>query len=195
MNPLHEFVNTVSPISLSSFEKIKPFLIEINIKAGEVLCKIGEVVKYGYLIQDGLITSAIPVNTDKIFIRGIYKSDDFIGPHPALMVDIPSSFEYKAITDCTLIQFEYEKIRELYYENPDLLRFGYKTLELFYINLEETVVSLGTRDAKDRYLEFRETYATVEKLIPLNQVASYLGITSIQLSRIRKVLKSENLLN
>lgn len=194
MHPLHEFANTISPISITSFEKIKPYLIQKSIKAGDVLCKIGEVVKSGYLIEKGIIISSIPVNEDKTFIRGIYKCDDFIGPHPALMVDIPSSFEYKAVTDCEIVQFEYEKIRELYYENPDLLRFGYKTLEQFCINLEETVVSLGTRDAKDRYLEFRETYAVVEKSIPLNLVASYLGITSIQLSRIRKVLKSENLL-
>jgi len=194
MHPIHQLANTISPISNTSFEKISHFLHERTIKKGTILCNINETAKYGYFIKSGIISSSINFGNGKTFVRGLYIKNQLVGPHPSLVANVPSSFIYETLNDCVVIEYEFEKIRDLYYENPDLLRFGYKVLEQFYLNLEETIISLGTRDAKDRYLEFRETYAEVENAIPLQLTASYLGITPIQLSRIRKSLKEEGLL-
>ncbi len=194
MNTLYQLANTISPISSTSFKKMSEFFNEKTIKKGTVLCDINETAKYGYFVKSGVVSSSICFGNGKTFVRGLYIKNQLVGPHPSLVVDKPSSFIYEALTDCEVIEYEFEKIRNLYFENPDLLRFGYKILEQFYLNLEETVISLGTRDAKDRYVEFRETYAEVEKSIPLQITASYLGITAIQLSRIRKVLREEGLL-
>ena len=40
-------------------------------------------------------------------------------------------------------------------------------------------------DASERYASFRQEYPDLENQIPQYQVASYLGITPTQLSRIR----------
>ena len=44
--------------------------------------------------------------------------------------------------------------------------------------------------AKERLIEFRNKYKILENLIPHTDIASYLGITNISLSRLRKDLMS-----
>ncbi len=43
-----------------------------------------------------------------------------------------------------------------------------------------------SQDATTRYLEFMDNHPTLINRIPLNYIASYLGITQQSLSRIRK---------
>ena len=46
-------------------------------------------------------------------------------------------------------------------------------------------------DATQRYLKLCKKIPDIESLIPQYQIASYLGITPVQLSRIRKKMKVE----
>jgi len=47
-------------------------------------------------------------------------------------------------------------------------------------------------DAKEKYLFFRQLYPSLEERIPQYQIARFLGITPIQLSRIRRNLCSKD---
>ncbi len=48
------------------------------------------------------------------------------------------------------------------------------------------MVQYATVTAKERYIMFKEEYADIEEEIPQYIIASYLGITPTQLSRIKK---------
>jgi len=57
--------------------------------------------------------------------------------------------------------------------------------ELEYKTQKEILL---TKNAEERYMTFREMYPGLEKFISQYHIASYLGITSVSLSRIRKNL-------
>ena len=48
---------------------------------------------------------------------------------------------------------------------------------------------LSSLDAKQLYLKLQKEKPQILKSIPLNYIASYLNITPVQLSRIRRELK------
>ena len=50
---------------------------------------------------------------------------------------------------------------------------------------EKREIELVTMEAKDRYVIFQEEHPQIEQLIPQYHIASYLGISPTQLSRIR----------
>jgi hypothetical protein len=50
--------------------------------------------------------------------------------------------------------------------------------------------SLLQQNAKERYLSFLETYPNLADRIPQYQLASYLGITEVSISRIKNALPS-----
>ncbi len=65
-----------------------------------------------------------------------------------------------------------------------------KILQHLYDDLQKTIINLGTLNAKERYLKLLKRISGIEDLIPQYQIASFLGITPIQLSRIRKSIIS-----
>ncbi len=60
-----------------------------------------------------------------------------------------------------------------------------RILELEWIKKERHDIRMVTNDATTNYLVFRKEYPGLENQIPQYHIASYLGITPIQLSRIR----------
>ena len=61
-------------------------------------------------------------------------------------------------------------------------------MEDAYIKKEKRIFELSMLDATDRYLKIRKDLPNIEKQIPQYQIASFLNITPVQLSRIRKDL-------
>ena len=60
--------------------------------------------------------------------------------------------------------------------------------EIFYASLENRTIELATLTAKDRYIKLKNRIPNIDNLIPQYHIASHLGITPIQLSRIRRDL-------
>jgi len=68
----------------------------------------------------------------------------------------------------------------------DVANLYAKILERIFIQYENRNLELISMDATERYLKLREQIPNIDDLIPQFQIASYLSITPVQLSRIRK---------
>ncbi len=60
--------------------------------------------------------------------------------------------------------------------------------EYEYIELERRIFMLQKETAENKYLDLIKNQPLLVKEIPLNYLASYLGITQRHLSRIRKTI-------
>jgi hypothetical protein len=58
--------------------------------------------------------------------------------------------------------------------------------EQFFVWNEKKQLDMALLDAKERYLIFKTEYSGIESVIPQYHIASYLGISPTQLSRIRQ---------
>jgi hypothetical protein len=58
--------------------------------------------------------------------------------------------------------------------------------EMQYVELEKRIVSFQKQNAKQRYEELLKNHPNYIQYIPLNNLASFLGITIRHLSRLRK---------
>lgn len=191
MEVLYQFSNKITPISREAFALVSPYLKHFKCEANTVLCNVGEESKYVFFIVSGIVRTSTETEKGKIFTRELYTNNQFCGPMSDMIKNKPSSYLYETLTDCEIIRSEHKEVQKLYDEHPDLMRFEIKMLEFAYIKMEKTIISLGTKDAKERYLSLLNRIEGIEYLIPQYQIASYLGITPIQLSRIRKGLKEK----
>lgn len=146
--------------------------------------------KLGF-VADGLFYMAIDREDGSFFTK------DFLGNNQFLLASFnpakPSLVNIRAITDSVVLDAKYSRIQALFLQHEDfaaLCRRGMeKKLEFLYGKLE----TMAMLEAKDRYLLFQKDYGLLEAEIPQHLIASYLGITPTQLSRIRKKLsKSVN---
>lgn len=191
MNSLFKFVNEATNISEDTFKLITPYLTDINCKANTILCKAGDEARYLYFIKSGIIRASITTDKGKVFTRELYSENQICGPYSDIIQNGASTYTFEALTDCEIIQSEHKETRKIHHDIPEFMHFKIKMLELAYTKMEKTINYLGTKDAKERYLHLLKRFNGIEKLIPQYQIASYLGITPIQLSRIRKSLKEE----
>jgi hypothetical protein len=73
---------------------------------------------------------------------------------------------------------------------PQLKMIAAKLTESAYLNVTSRMESLITLSAEQRYLELIKRRPNLLAEIPLYLIASYLGITDVALSRIRKKIIS-----
>ena len=112
----------------------------------------------------------------------------FIGAYTSLLTKTPNRITQQALTDCELYVADYNLIEELYARYHQFERFGRKIAEHYFLEKEKKELEMGLLEAKDRYLIFQKEFSGIENLIAQRHIASYLGISQTQLSRIRRKL-------
>ncbi|WP_223683205.1 Crp/Fnr family transcriptional regulator [Flavobacterium hibisci] len=108
------------------------------------------------------------------------------------MLQTPSNFTIEALEDCVIINIDYKKYMKLINENEDLKNFYIAHLEKnWIIEKEQREVALVMQNATERYVQLLEKHTDIADRIPLLHIASHLGITPTQLSRIRKSVEKD----
>ncbi|MCW3085846.1 MAG: cyclic nucleotide-binding protein [Bacteroidetes bacterium] len=101
-------------------------------------------------------------------------------------VSMKPSFEViQSLEDSTLIQLSHSALENLYTRFPETERLGRIIMEAYYIKLEERLLNIQFKTAKERYKNFIQSKPSLLQRTSLGQIASYLGITQETLSRIR----------
>ena len=104
-----------------------------------------------------------------------------------------SSIFIQTVTKCKIIIFDYEEFIELSLKYNVLEKILNKVLLNYMVKKQQREIELLSLDAKDRYIQFIKNNSILSKKLPQFHIASYLGITSTQLSRIRKQLNNQHM--
>ena len=92
---------------------------------------------------------------------------------------------FQASTDIELISLDAGAFEKLMIENLEIRNFGNAVLKNELEAKVRKEIGLTSLTAKERLLQFRQDFHMLENLVPHGEIASYLGITTISLSRLR----------
>lgn len=90
------------------------------------------------------------------------------------------------LEDCELYELKVEDLNNLYNQDIHIANWGRRLAEKELLKLESRIISSELRSATDRYDELITNSPSLIQRVPLKHIASYLGITPVSLSRIRK---------
>lgn len=186
MNNIFTFLNSISDVSEETYLEFQKIANFKTVEAGTQIVKMNEIPTKVYLLVSGSVRCYLSTESGKEFNKTFCLPISLIASLTALLNKSPSVFTFQALTDCELYEVEFSKIMDLCNKYPFVNSLYAKVLEQVYVKYEKRLVELISLDAKDRYLELRKQIPNVDKLIPQYHIASYLGITAVQLSRIRK---------
>lgn len=178
------------PITDSSFELLKGLVEFQALPKDEMLLGEGKTARHIHFIVKGALRTYIVDEAGNVYTKNLFMEGDFAGSKVSLLLQKPSSFNLQALEDCILINLDFKRYRALIDTHNDLKNFYIAYLEKnWVIGKEQREISLVMENATDRYLALLKKHPDMAGRIPLQHIASHLGITPTQLSRIRKDLK------
>lgn len=192
LNNLKLAFESYYPISQKSWKLIENITEFQTIKKGETLLQNGEIAKNTHFIAKGILRTFITDERGNFYNKNLFLENSFAGSKVSLMLQTPSNFTIEALEDCILININYAKYIKMINENEDLKNFYIAQLERnWIIEKEQKEVALVMENATERYIKLLEKHPDIADRIPLFHIASHLGITPTQLSRIRKSLEKD----
>lgn len=98
----------------------------------------------------------------------------------------PAFYALGVLEDTEVFSLGYDTLEKLYISIPKLERF-FRILTQNGFHLYQLRITANlSKTAEERYAEFQELYPGLEQRISQKHIASYLGITPVFLSKIRK---------
>lgn len=157
---------------------------QISFSKNEEIVAIGERCNDLYFVESGLLRGYY-LDDGKEITNWFAQEDEFATCFYSFVAQKPSVEVIEALEDTTLLKFSYSKLQELYLKFPETERLGRIIMETYYIKLEERLLNIQFKTAKERYKHFAQHKSSLLQRSSLGQIASYLGITQETLSRIR----------
>lgn len=187
---LREKIDSYSFISDESWGLIQSLVRFRELKKDEIFLHHGEVALDIQFLCKGAIIAYFSDQNGNTYNKNIFMENDFVGSTVSMMKKTPSNFTLEAVTDSVIIEMNYEKYRNFIMDQPDLTKFYIAFLERnWVVEKEEREISIVMENATDRYIQLLAKHPDIDKKVPQLHIASHLGITPTQLSRIRKSLK------
>lgn len=188
LNPSLSYLNSFIDVSEETFGKLQRISSFKHVEANRPLAKAGEVASKVYLLVSGIMRVYLSSETGKEYNKNFFMPLSFVGSYTSIIKKQPSKLTYETLTDCKLYEIDFNEIVRLCQVDIEISNLYNKILEKIFMTYEERQLELISMDAKQRYLQLRKRLPNIDSVIPQYQIASYLSITPVQLSRIRKTL-------
>jgi CRP-like cAMP-binding protein len=182
---LHQFIDSESDDFKESIQKAKKSFTLLNLKKNEYLVKEGEICQYFCYVESGILQHSILVlgeeKTSYLALRNTVTSS-----LSSFLFNKPSRKSVKAIFDCKLRVIDIHTFRDLIKTNKAFNLFYYNLIEKQICLIDDYRIDLLTLTPEERYNKLLLTEPKLLQEVPLHYLASFLGISSRHMSRIRK---------
>jgi CRP-like cAMP-binding protein len=185
-NDLIQYLNNYIQLSKENAELIINHTEEKNYKASEFFIESGEKCNQMAFLISGVFRFCFIDNKGNEVTSYFMKENDFVCNITSFFEFSVSSGSIQAETNCSVVQFSRTSWDLFCNTIPEWENSFQKIVNetlVTKINFQRSLLNL---DAKDSYLQFLKTYPSILQRVPLNHIASFLGITPFSLSRIRK---------
>ena len=155
---------------------------EFFIKEGDNSTEIG-------FVLEGVFRSFYIDKNGKDITKYFYAEGSMLFSYLSYLINESSEYDIQSIEESTILVIKVSELEKMMEGNYQLLLLYKKLLDEALVMKEEHAKSFKLMDSKERYEEFHKKYSFIEQRVKQHQLASYLGVTPVTLSRIRKKLR------
>lgn len=175
-------------LPLEEWRYLSVRLTHKNFKRGSFLVRAGDLSGDFYFILKGLVRSSYPNQSGRATIKSFARELEMTGPILAWLAREPSVLDICALENTETLAFPPRLIPDLLQRHPAWQAIVEGYVKALARKMEDRARSFLESAAEQRYLDFLSAEPALSNRLPLNQVAAYLGITDVSLSRLRRRL-------
>jgi len=179
-----------------SEEELDQFVSEFKItkiKKRQFIIQPDFVAKYRNYVVKGALRAYVIGGQGQEHTISFAIEDWWISDYNSYIYQQPATMFVMALEDTVLLQLDFEAETKLKNTNPKFETFFRITAERTAAFFQRRIILNLTSTAEERYESFIEKYPSIVQRVPQYALASYLGMTTEFLSKIRnKKLKKKS---
>lgn len=182
---MKEFLESTGLLSSAEIEETMAHTKRLHFKKGDYLIREGEVCKQAGYVQTGCFRSFYHSSGREETTYCFRFAGSFVAAYSSFLTGEPTAECIQATMDSEILSLSKDYIIKLQEENRSWLKLMKELAEKEFIEMEKRIFVLQKESAEKRYENLLNNHPEYLQHIPLNYLASYLGITQRHLSRIR----------
>ncbi|MGO3195614.1 MAG: Crp/Fnr family transcriptional regulator [Sphingobacterium sp.] len=183
---IDQILDQIYGMHTESKNRLMNCITTVAFRKGHILMKADRVEKSIYFIKKGIVRAFAPLADQEITF--------WFGEEGETILSMKSYVENKKgyenielLEDCDLYELKIDTLNELYFEDIHIANWGRKLAQSELLKTESRMISSKLLSAKERYDELIVNSPSIVQRVALKHIASYLGITPVSLSRVRKL--------
>jgi len=186
---VRDALSAFAEIPEEEWEKARSSFRHMHVKKGEYFIRSGALPDKMACIVSGIfrIFYTSPAGEERTL--AIRSEGRMLSAFSAFLEHTPSWYDIQALEDSDLLYVSLDQYAEGLKGHACWQVINAKYAQMLFVEKERRESEFLSDDAETRYKKFRERFPGVEDRIRQYHIASYLGITPVALSRIRKKLR------
>jgi CRP-like cAMP-binding protein len=191
LEALFRHLETRLRLSKEDIELSRPYWKKFRYGKGEYFNQYGNVCQHlGFIISGVFRTYYIDENLKENTVF-LYSKDEFVTAFRSMVQRTPCVYFVQALSAAHIVSIHINDLEKLYSVSKGWERVGRTIAEEAFFKLLHRVENLTFLSAEERYKQFLERHPDLPDSIPQYHIASFLGIETPSLSRIKRRLKGE----
>lgn len=186
LRTMKSLLATFGTLQEADYIELEQLLQTIHLQKQDYFIREGQVCKQIAYIQSGILRAYYTKDNGEEITDCIMFEGQFVTAYASLITGAPAYEHIQAVTECELLMLDRSTLYHLYDTNVRWANTGRVFGEREFVLMEERIRSFQQHSAKERYGKMVQLHPKMVQQVPLQYLASYLGITPQHLSRLRK---------
>ena len=184
-NKIVEYINKSVNLTDQEAEIFSASFKEVKIKKRQFIVQPNFIVKNRNYVLNGAFRAYVVDDNGQDSTISFAIEDWWITDYNSYILQKPATMFVVALEDSTILEISYEKEEALKQINHKFETFFRIRTERTAAFMQQRIISNLTQTAEERYENFIHKYPQIVQRVPQYALASYLGMTTEFLSRIR----------
>jgi len=182
---LRDRLTRFAPLSTSSWKTLVNLGQRQSLSKGAFFTRPGEPSTRFAVVLSGWLRHFYVDAKGKESVKAFRGPLEVSGPYAEILQRRPSRTFIEALTNAELLVFEVAKVDAAAERSLELQRLVRRFVEVQFVAKEQREFEFLMLSAEERYRQFCTSFPDLVTVLPQYQIASYIGITPVALSRIR----------
>jgi CRP-like cAMP-binding protein len=191
-NKIVEYINKSVNLTDEESETFGSSFREVKIKKRQFIVQPNFIVKNRNFVLDGAFRAYVVDDKGQDSTIAFAIEDWWITDYNSYILQKPATMFVVALEDSVILEISYEKEQALKQQNHKFETFFRIRAERTAAFMQQRIISNLTLSAEERYENFISKYPQIAQRVPQYALASYLGMTTEFLSRIRNKKATRN---